>query len=87
MKYISLIPLVLGTLVYAIFSNFKKIKFSKLSFDLYNLTIYTLILRNLTQGILELSGRTSKLTIIFLILSIILILSSFISFIIKQIKE
>lgn len=87
MKYLSLIPFILGALIYSLALNFKKFKYSKLSFDLYNSAIYTLILGSLTQGIIELSGRSSNLTIIFFILSIILIISSLITFIIKQIKN
>lgn len=84
MRYLSLIPFILGCIGYSITLPFKKLKYSKLSFDLYNLSIYTLVLGNLLQGIIEISGRTSKYISIFLILGIFLIIISIINLIRKQ---
>ena len=51
MKYLSLIPLLLGVLIYFIISKLN-IKKSRISFNLYNAAVYTLTVGSMTQGIL-----------------------------------
>lgn len=84
MKYLSLIPLIFGVLGYLILFIFKNIKYSKISFDLYNSSIYTLILGFLLQGILEIAGKNSKYIKIFFIIAPILFIISIISLILNQ---
>lgn len=80
MKYLSLIPLLLGVLIYFIISKLN-IKKSRISFNLYNAAVYTLTVGSMTQGILEICGGHSFYTKAYLILGIFLILLSIIDLI------
>ncbi len=84
MKYLALIPLVLGVFLYFILSLFKNLKHNRISFNLYNSGVFTLTIGSLLQGILEICGAHSFYTIWYLRIGITLILISIILFIIKN---
>ena len=80
MKYLTLIPLILGVFIYFIVSKLK-IKHSRVSYNLYNASVYTLTVGSIFQGILEICGAHSFYTIIYLIVGIIFMAISFINLI------
>lgn len=86
MKYLSLIPFILGVVFYFILGNIKSIGFNKLSHNLYNFAIITLIIGSTIQGILEICGAASNYTIIYLIVSIIFILIALINLVVQNIR-
>jgi len=85
MKYIFVIPLVLGVIVYFILDKLKFVQSDRLSFNLYNAAIFTLIVGAGIQGILEICGAESKYTPIYLIISIIFIIITLINVVVKSI--
>lgn len=85
MKYLSLIPFVLGVIVYFILGKIKNIEFNKLSHNLYNYAIIALIIGSTIQGVLEICGAASNYTIIYLIVSIIFIIIAVSNLIFKNI--
>lgn len=84
MRYLFVIPLCLGVVVYFILDKIKFIQQNKLSFNLYNSAIITLTTGSGIQGILEICGATSNYIFIYLIISLIFILIAAINTIIKS---
>lgn len=83
MKYLFIVPLFLGVIVYFILDKIKLIKSYRLSFNLYNAAIVTLIVGSGIQGVLEICGAESSYTILYLIISILFILIAAINTLIR----
>lgn len=81
MKYLSLIPLILGVITYLIIWKMK-IKYNRISYNLYNAGIFTIIVGSAVRGILDICGGHSFYTPIYLVIGVILIIISFLKLII-----
>ena len=86
MKYLSLIPLILGVLAHFILSKLN-LKYSRISYNLYNASIFTMIVGSAVQGILEICGGHSFYTKLYLIVGIILVIISIFELIKINIKK
>lgn len=87
MKYLFLIPLILGVIVYFILDKLKFIKSYRMSAYLYNAAIMTLTIGSGVQGIFEICGAQSNYTFIYLVVSIIFIIIAAVNTIIKSILQ
>ena len=87
MKFVALIPLIMGVVVFTILKLVKKAKYSRIAYNLYNASVETFVAGSICQGILEICGGHSFLTKSFLIIGLILLVSSIIAFIICQIRK
>ncbi len=85
MKYLAVIPLI-GEAIFGIVYMFK-IKISRLSYNLFNASIFTLSVGSTLQGVLEICGSSSKLIYVFFILAVIELIISIVNWIIFLKKE
>lgn len=75
-----LVPLILGSTISLLIYKkvFKKIP-NRISVNLYNASIATITIFLFVNGILEIAGRTNNLIYVYIIVSIILLLISFLT--------
>ena len=86
MKYVFLIPTILGVLVYFILDKIQFVQSNKVSFNLYNAAIVTLTLGSVVQGIFEICGAESRYTIVYGVVGILFIIIAGINTLIKNKK-
>ena len=79
MIFAFLIPLI-NFLINTIFIN-SKIKINKISKNLFSMSIYTFTFLSIIKGVLDIYGTTNNLIFVYLIVGLILLVTSIILFI------
>ena len=87
MTYLSLIPLVLGIVVNIFAICFKKLKYSKITMNMYDAGVITLIFGSGVKGILDICGAHSYFIFIYWIIGITFITIGLIELIRYNIKN